>query len=346
MSVVSYDDMPEIAIEFLNYMLTIKGKSEKTIQEYYYDLRTFFRYIKLTTRPGFKDTDFDSIDVCDITLDDIKKIDLADLYSFMSFTSRIRENTAVTRARKVASLRSFYKYLFSKAKLIEYNPAAELDSPKVVHRLPRYLNVDESIQLLESVEGKNKVRDYAILVLFLNCGLRLSELVGINLSDIRGDTLTVMGKGKKERTIYLNQACLDAIDAYLRVRPVEGVKDKNALFLSERKQRISPKTVQYLVKKYIGKAGLDTRKYSTHKLRHTAATLMYKHGNVDIRALQSILGHESISTTEIYTHLDDQQLRRAVESNPLSRYSGSSQRRKNNDGITYSGFVASSRMLR
>lgn len=328
MSVVSYDDMPEIAIEFLNYMLTIKGKSEKTIQEYYYDLRTFFRYIKLTTRPGFKDTDFDSIDVCDITLDDIKKIDLADLYSFMSFTSRIRENTAVTRARKVASLRSFYKYLFSKAKLIEYNPAAELDSPKVVHRLPRYLNVDESIQLLESVEGKNKVRDYAILVLFLNCGLRLSELVGINLSDIRGDTLTVMGKGKKERTIYLNQACLEAIDDYRRIRPVEGVKDKDALFLSERKQRISPKTVQYLVKKYIAAAGLDTRKYSTHKLRHTAATLMYKHGNVDIRALQSILGHESISTTEIYTHLDDQQLRRAVESNPLSRYSGSSQKKK------------------
>ncbi|NLI39342.1 MAG: tyrosine recombinase XerC [Clostridiaceae bacterium] len=328
MSVVSYDDMPEIAIEFLNYMLTIKGKSEKTIQEYYYDLRTFFRYIKLTTRPGFKDTDFNSIDVCDITLDDIKKIDLADLYSFMSFTSRIRENTAVTRARKVASLRSFYKYLFSKAKLIEYNPAAELDSPKVVHRLPRYLNVDESIQLLESVEGKNKVRDYAILVLFLNCGLRLSELVGINLSDIRGDTLTVMGKGKKERTIYLNQACLEAIDAYRRIRPVEGVKDKDALFLSERKQRISPKTVQYLVKKYIAAAGLDTRKYSTHKLRHTAATLMYKHGNVDIRALQSILGHESIATTEIYTHLDDEQLRRAVESNPLSRYSGSSQKKK------------------
>ncbi|MDI9515212.1 MAG: tyrosine recombinase XerC [Bacillota bacterium] len=328
MSVVSYDDMPEIAIEFLNYMLTIKGKSEKTIQEYYYDLRTFFLYIKLTTRPGFKDTDFNSIDVCDITLDDIKKIDLADLYSFMSFTSRIRENTAVTRARKVASLRSFYKYLFSKAKLIEYNPAAELDSPKVVHRLPRYLNVDESIQLLESVEGKNKVRDYAILVLFLNCGLRLSELVGINLSDIRGDTLTVMGKGKKERTIYLNQACLEAIDAYRRIRPVEGVKDKDALFLSERKQRISPKTVQYLVKKYIAAAGLDTRKYSTHKLRHTAATLMYKHGNVDIRALQSILGHESIATTEIYTHLDDEQLRRAVESNPLSRYSGSSQKKK------------------
>jgi len=327
MPAVTYDDLPDIAVEFLNYMLTIRNKSEKTVQEYYYDLRTFFRYIKLTKHPGFKDADFDTIDVRDITLDDIKKIDLSDLYSFMSYTSRMRDNTAVTRARKVASLRSFYKYLFSKVKLIDYNPAAELESPKIVHRLPRYLNVDESIQLLESVEGDNKERDYAILALFLNCGLRLSELVGINLSDIRGDTLTVIGKGNKERTIYLNQACLDAINAYLRVRPVEGVKDKKALFLSERKQRISPKTVQYLVKKYIGKAGLDTRKYSTHKLRHTAATLMYKHGNVDIRALQAILGHQSIATTEIYTHIDDEQLRRAVDSNPLSRYTGPSQKK-------------------
>jgi len=324
MPVVTYDDMPDIAVEFLNYMLTIKGKSVKTVQEYYYDLRTFFRYIKLTTRPGFKDDDFDTIDVRDITLDDIKKIDLADLYSFMSFISRFRGNSAVTRARKVACLRSFYKYLYTKAKVIEHNPAAELDSPKVVHRLPKYLNVDESIQLLESVEGKNQERDYAILVLFLNCGLRLSELVGINLSNIRGDTLTVIGKGNKERTIYLNQACLDAINAYLRVRPVEGVKDKNALFLSERKQRISPKTVQYLVKKYLEAAGLDTQKYSTHKLRHTAATLMYKHGHVDIRALQAILGHESIATTEIYTHIDDDQLRKAVASNPLSKFSGRS----------------------
>jgi len=327
MPAVTYDDLPDIAVEFLNYMLTIRNKSLKTVQEYYYDLRTFFRFIKLTKHPGFKDADFDTIDVRDITLDDIKKIDLADLYSFMSYTSRMRDNTAVTRARKVASLRSLYKYLFSKAKLIDYNPAAELDSPKVVHRLPKYLNIDESIQLLESVEGDNRERDYAILVLFLNCGLRLSELVGINLSDIRGDTLTVIGKGNKERTIYLNQACLNAIDAYRRVRPVEGVKDKNALFLSERKQRISPKTVQYLVKKYIAAAGLDTRKYSTHKLRHTAATLMYKHGNVDIRALQSILGHASIATTEIYTHVDDEQLRRAVENNPLSRISGPSRKK-------------------
>lgn len=327
MSAFSFEDMPDIAVEFLNYML-MQNKSVKTVQEYYYDLRTFFRYVKLIKRHGYKDEDFESIDVRDITIDDIRKIDLADLYSFMAYTSRTRANSAVTRARKVACIRSFYKYLYSKAKVIDYNPAAELDSPKLVHRLPRYLNIDESIQLLESVDGEHKERDYAILVLFLNCGLRLSELVGINLSDIRGDTLTVLGKGNKERTIYLNKACLDAINAYLRVRPVEGVKDKNALFLSERKNRISPKTVQYLVKKYIAAAGLDTRKYSTHKLRHTAATLMYKHGNVDIRALQAILGHESIATTEIYTHVDDEQLRRAVDSNPLARFSAKSRDEK------------------
>lgn len=314
----NFQDMPDIAVEFLDYMLTIKGKSQKTIQEYYYDLRTFFRYLKLTRHSGYKDDEFDSIDVSDMTLEDIKKVDLADLYSFMAFRSRVRDNTAITRARKVASLKSFYKYLFTKLKVIDHNPAAELDSPKIVRRLPKYLNVDESIQLLENVEGKNAIRDYAILVLFMNCGLRLSELVGINLSNIRGDTLTVIGKGNKERTIYLNKACINAIKAYLEIRPVEGVKDKKALFLSERKQRISPNTVQYLVKKHIGAAGLDKSRYSAHKLRHTAATLMYKHGHVDIRALQAILGHESISTTEIYTHIDDEQLRKAVESNPLS----------------------------
>ena len=317
---INDQEMPDIAVEFLNYMLTIKGKSEKTISEYTYDLRTFFRYIKLTKNPKYAKTEFDKIDVNDITLDDIKKIDLTDLYSFMSYTSTKLKNSAVTRARKVACLKSFYKYLFNKIKVIEYNPAAELDSPKVVKRLPRYLNIDESIDLLESIDGKNAKRDYAIIVLFVNCGLRLSELVGINIASIHGDTLTVLGKGNKERTIYLNNACLEAIKDYLKIRPVEGVKDKKALFLSEIKQRISPKTVQYLVKKYIKASGLDPEKYSTHKLRHTAATLMYKHGHVDIRALQAILGHESIATTEIYTHIDDAQLRKAVENNPLSSY--------------------------
>jgi site-specific recombinase XerD len=317
--VQDFKDMPDIAVEFLNYMLTIKNKSIKTIQEYYYDLRTFFRYIKVT-KYNANEKDFEDIQVNDISLDDIKKIDLTDLYSYMAFVSRDRDNTAVTRARKVASLKSFYKYLHTKLKFIEYNPAAELDSPKIVKRLPRYLNLDESVQLLNSVDGKKNVeRDFAILVLFLNCGLRLSELVGINVNHIRGDTLTVIGKGNKERTVYLNQACKDAIAAYLDKRnKMMNIKDPKALFLSERKTRISPKTVQYLVKKYIQASGLDPDKYSPHKLRHTAATLMYKHGHVDIRALQAILGHESIATTEIYTHIDEEHLRQAVQSNPLS----------------------------
>ncbi|MCX7773640.1 MAG: tyrosine recombinase XerC [Clostridia bacterium] len=320
--VTDFKDLPDIVIEFLHYMLTIKNKSKNTVQEYYYDLRTFLRYIKVSKRQA-NEKDFDNINVKAMTLEDIKQVDLTDLYSFMAFTSRERENTAVTRARKVASLKSFYKYLHTKLKVIEYNPAAELDTPKIVRRLPKYLNLDESIQLLDSVDGKKNVeRDFAILMLFMNCGLRLSELVGINVNSIRGDTLTVIGKGNKERTVYLNQACLEAIAAYKAKRDkLLNIKDSKALFLSERKVRISPKTVQYLVKKYIQASGLDPDKYSPHKLRHTAATLMYKHGHVDIRALQAILGHESIATTEIYTHIDDEQLRKAVENNPLSSVS-------------------------
>ncbi len=328
---LDFNDMPDIVIEFLNYMLTIKNKSLKTVSEYHYDLRTFLRYIKVI-RYNANENDFKNINVKNITIDDIKKIDLTDLYGFMSFASRELENSAVTRARKVACLKSFYKYLHTKVKLIDYNPAAELDSPKHVKRLPRYLNLNESINLLNNVNGKKNVaRDYAIITLFLNCGLRLSELVGINVNSIRGDTLTVIGKGNKERTVYLNQACQEAIAAYMAERSkLKVIRDPKALFLSERKTRISPKTVQYLVKKYISAAGLDPDKYSPHKLRHTAATLMYKHGNVDIRALQAILGHESIATTEIYTHIDDQQLREAVRSNPLASVS-IKQKKKNNE---------------
>lgn len=316
---LEFNDMPDIVIEFLNYMFTIKNQSVKTVSEYHYDLRTFLRYIKIIKYNANEDN-IKNIEVNDITIDDIRKIDLTDLYGFMAFASRNLDNSAVTRARKVACLKSFYKYLHTKVKLIDYNPAAELDSPKHVKRLPRYLNLNESIDLLNSINSKkNAARDYAIITLFLNCGLRLSELVGINVNSIRGDTLTVIGKGNKERTVYLNKACQDAIAAYMAERnKLKVIKDTKALFLSERKTRISPKTVQYLVKKYIQAAGLDPDKYSPHKLRHTAATLMYKHGNVDIRALQAILGHESIATTEIYTHIDDEQLRDAVKSNPLS----------------------------
>ena len=278
------EDAPLIVKDFLNYMLTIKGKSKNTVKEYFYDLRLFLRFIKME-RKLTGETDMDKVDISDVDIDLIRTITLSDLYSFMSYISRERDNNANSRARKVASIKSFFNYLTSKARLLDYNPASELESPKIMKRLPRYLNIEESKRLLAAVEGENKERDYAILTLFLNCGLRLSELVSININKIKNDTLTVIGKGNKERTIYLNKACKSAIDAYLRVRPVDGVKDRNALFLSERKKRISNKTVQYIVKKYIKAAGLDPERYSTHKLRHTAATLMYKHGHVDIRAL-------------------------------------------------------------
>jgi len=315
-----FDEAPQMVRDFLSYMETIKGKSKNTVKEYYFDLRTFFRFMKLHKNLVRTDVDFDNIPIHDITVDFVKDITLSDLYEYMTYINRERDNKSRTRARKVASLKSFYHYLNIKAKLIDVNPARELDSPKIQKSLPKYLTLDESKQLLQSVTGKHKERDYAILTLFLNCGLRLSELVNININRIspNRDRLTVIGKGNKERTIYLNKACTKAINDYLEVRPVDGVKDKNALFLSERKQRISNKTVQHLVKKYLGMAGLDTEKYSTHKLRHTAATLMYKHGEVDIRALQEILGHEQLSTTEIYTHVDNQQLKNAVDRNTLA----------------------------
>lgn len=312
---------PQYLDDYLNYMETIKGMSKLTIQEYYYDLRTFLKYVKCTKILGEFPNNFDDdkFQIIDVDISYVDKICLSDLYSYLSWLTREKNNSAGARARKVASLRSFFKFLYDKTGLISTNPTSDLESPKIKKRLPKYLNVDESVQLLDAVDGEFFERDYAILTLFLNCGMRLSELVSINISCIRDDKLTIIGKGDKERVIYLNQACVDAIAAYLRVRQTEGVVDKNALFLSKRKKRIAKTTVQHIVKKYLQMAGLDAEKYSTHKLRHTAATLMYKHGNVDIRSLQEILGHESISTTEIYTHLDDAQLKEAVDANPLAQ---------------------------
>ncbi|NLC68107.1 MAG: tyrosine recombinase XerC, partial [Clostridiaceae bacterium] len=304
-----YNDAPIIVRDFLNYMETIKGKSKSTVKEYFYDLRLFIKFIKQYKKLVPLNTDFEKIIISDVSIVFFKSVTLSDLYEFMSFLSRDRNNSASSRARKVASIKSFFNYLANKVKLLDYNPASELESPKILKRLPRYLNIEESKQLLNIIDGKHRERDYAIITLFLNCGLRLSELVNIDINRVKNDTITVIGKGNKERTVYLNEACISAINDYLKVRPVDGVKDKNALFLSERKQRISNKTVQHIVKKYISLAGLDPERYSTHKLRHTAATLMYKYGKVDIRALQQILGHESISTTEIYTHVDNVQLR-------------------------------------
>lgn len=320
---IDYENSPVILKDFLNYLETIKGVSKNTLKSYFYDLRIFFRFIKL--HKGFSDEDipFEEIDISNMTINHIKNITLSDLYYYLSFISRDRDNIARSRARKVASIKSFFKYLYNKAKLLDFNPANELETPKIVKSLPRYLNVNESKNLLLSIDGDNYQRDFAIITLFLNCGIRLSELVSLNLNSIKNDTLTILGKGNKERNIPLNAACISAINEYLKVRRVIGVSDRNALFLSKQKKRISNNMVHRLVKKYIKESGLDTQRYSTHKLRHTAATLMYKYGNVDIRALQELLGHESIATTEIYTHLDKQQLKDAVDSNPLSDFSKS-----------------------
>lgn len=303
------------------------NKSPNSIKEYNYDLAMFLKFIKIHF--GLTDeTDFAKIYIKDVSLDTIKKIELNDIHAFIGYLAREQNSKPATRARKVSTIRIFFKYLSQKAKIIDKNPAQNLETPKLNKRLPKHLNLEESKKLLavtDNEDNRNHERDYAILTVFLNCGLRLSELVGINIQDIdfSENKMNVIGKGNKERTIYLNKACVKAIGEYLAVRPKNGVKpDKlhsdEALFLSERKERISRRTVQHIVYTKLLAAGLDPSKYSTHKLRHTAATLMYQYGQVDIRALQVLLGHESISTTEIYTHVDDSQVRNAVESNPLS----------------------------
>lgn len=308
---------PEPLASFLIYIESIQGKSPKTADEYFYDLRTFYRFLKVYFHMADSETDELSID--DVDIDLLRSVNLQVLYEYMNYLNRTRGNAATSRARKVASLKSFYKYLYSKAHLIDENPASELESVKTNKQLPKHFTLEDSIALLQSVENRNAARDFCILTLFLNCGLRLAELVNINITDIRGDSLVVIGKGGKERTIYLNEACLSALEAYLPVRRQQHpiTRDKYALFLSERQQRISRRTVQYTVEKYVKKLGLDVHKYTTHKLRHTAATLMHQSG-VDIRVLQEILGHKQLSTTEIYTHINNDQMRAAVKQNPLS----------------------------
>ncbi|MBD7911547.1 tyrosine recombinase XerC [Clostridium sp. Sa3CVN1] len=315
---------PETLKDFLNYLETIKGKSSNTIKGYAIDLTLFFRFLKVY-KGLIKDTslEFGEIPTNDITKDFIRGIKLTDIYAYLSFVEKQRENGTHARARKVAALKSFFKFLQNKAKVIDENPTLELESPKLDKRQPVYLTLDQSLELLNSLDttDKNYYRDYCILTLFLNCGMRLSELCSINIEKIKGDTLTIIGKGNKERTVYLNEACLKALDNYLKVRDVSKVseEDKKYLFISGRNKAINKRTVELLVKKHIGNAGIVDGKYTPHKLRHTAATLMYKYGNVDIRSLQNILGHESISTTQIYTHVDDDSLREAVKSNPLSK---------------------------
>ena len=321
---------PEIIRDFLFYHETIKGHSKRTIDEYFLDLRTFFRFLKIFKNLVPADTPFEEISIMDIDLEFVKNVTITDVYEYLAFLSRDRPKhgnsrytefglSANSRARKIAVIRSYYKYLTLKANKLSENPVADLDSPKLKKSLPRFLSLDESVRLLDGVTGPNRERDFCILTIFLNCGLRISELAGLDISDLRADSIRVLGKGNKERIVYINDACAAAINDYLMIRKNIAAIDKRALFLSSRRIRISTSTIHSLVKKHLLSAGLDSSKYSSHKLRHTAATLMLKSG-VDVRTLQELLGHEHLNTTQIYTHVESDSLREAALRTPLSGY--------------------------
>ena len=316
-----YSECPQILRDFLTYHETIKGQSQLTISEYHLDLRMFLRFIKLMRHDMPIDTDLNDIPIKDIDIQFIKDITSSDVFNFLSYLAADRSDrgiTPVSRARKLSSIKSFFKYLTVRTKQLTENPVAELEYPKVRKSLPRYLKLDQAEALLKSVSGPNQKRDYAILMLFLNCGIRRSELVALNLSDVYEDRIRVIGKGNKERTVYFGSACRKALDLYLAERNKIFLSDNRALFGSRDKNRISVSAVHRLVKKHILAAGLDETQFSAHKLRHTAATMMLS-GGVDVKTVQEVLGHENLNTTQIYTHIESTELKIAAEANPLSK---------------------------
>lgn len=317
-----YEALPELVCDYLRYIDVVKSLSKLTVFEYSINLREFIFF--LVSENNLNDKTKYNLKNCDVEF--FRKISLDDAYRYLSYCKNEKNNSATTRARKVVAIRQFFKYLTDNKLVLDYNPMKALNTPKTKNSqksqkaLPKHLTLEESINLLGCIDGKNKERDYAIITLFLNCGLRLSELVNLNYNDINSENgIHILGKGNKERIVYLNDACINAVNSYMRVRPKDGVIDKNALFLSSRLKRISPKTVQVIVKNFLDKAGLGGQGLSTHKLRHTAATLMYQYGGADVLVLKDILGHENLSTTEIYTHIVDEQVKTAIENNPLAK---------------------------
>jgi site-specific recombinase XerD len=324
-----YSDCPQILREFLIYHETIKGQSPLTISEYYLDLRMFFRFIKLMRSNMPIYTQLEEINIQNIDLAFIETIDTTDVFDFLSYLANdrtINPDSATpdqgispsSRARKLSAIKSFFKYLTVRTKQLSDNPVADLEYPKLRKTLPKYLTLEQSSELLRSVSGANERRDYAILLLFLNCGIRRSELVGLNLSDVYEDRIRVVGKGNKERFVYFGSACRKAIDAYLEERNEKVLTDNRALFGSRNGNRISVEAVHRLVKKALLQAGLDSTQFSAHKLRHTAATMMLS-GGVDVKTVQEVLGHENLNTTQIYTHIENTELKIAAEANPLSK---------------------------
>ncbi len=316
---MKYTEAPAFLKSFLMHKKVISNRSDLTCNEYALDLCNFFRF----TYARVNKLDENEVDLNSLSIDFPASLRSEHIYEYMLHVSLERKNGAASRARKLVAIREFYKYLY-REKIIKENPAADISTPTVKHALPKYLTLEESLRLLECIdsdkESPYRRRDYAMITLFLNCGMRLSELVGINIQsiDFENKSLRVLGKGNKERVVYLNDACISAITAYLPERMASESTDRNALFISRNKKRISNKTVQWTVKKYLTLAGLGGRQLSTHKLRHTAATLMYSTGKVDVRVLKDILGHEQLNTTQIYTHVVDSQMKSAIDANPLS----------------------------
>ncbi len=316
-----YHDAPNILRDFLTYHETIKGQSPRTIQEYYLDLRMFLRFMKLMRNEMSMSTVLDDIPIKDIDLEFIRTITTSDVFDFLSYLANDRDDNGISpasRSRKLSAIKSFYKYLTVRTKQLQENPVADLEYPKLRKSLPKYLTMEQSAALLRSVEGQNQKRDYAILMIFLNCGIRRSELVGLNLTDVYEDRIRVVGKGNKERFVYFGSSCRKAIDAYLLERNKKVLSDNRALFGSRDNNRISVSAVHRLVKKALLQAGLDPNQFSAHKLRHTAATMMLS-GGVDVKTVQEVLGHENLNTTQIYTHIENTELKIAAEANPLSK---------------------------
>lgn len=313
------NDCPKYLSDFLTHLSVIENRAERTVEAYYVDLRVFLRFLKISNNiVDPEKIEFENITIADVPFELIKKFTLMDAYSYLSWLSEERDNQALARSRKVSALKHFYDYLHNKVMLLESNPIETLEQPHKGKSLPKYLSLRDAQKLLMSVETKHSERDYCIITLFLNCGMRLSELCGLNITDINLDnkTIRLFGKGRKERIVALNDACIAALKEYLPYRDTTGTTC-NALFFSAKKNRLSKRRIQAIVEECINKAGLSNTGVTTHKLRHTAATLMYQNG-VDTLVLKEVLGHESLATTEIYTHLNNENIHQAIESNPLA----------------------------
>lgn len=314
-----YLDIPDDVIEYLHYLDFVKLRSPRTVNGYYLDLRGFFRYMMIQWGRADATVKPEEIDLTKINSKDIAGIGKRDIFGYLDY-ARSANNGSKARARKLSALKGFFGYMCTQVNKIAQDPTENVSLGAPKKTLPKYLTESESLELLNNIQSDFYERDFCIITLFLNCGMRLAELVSIDLGDFRDDTIRITGKGGKERLVYLNDACKQALERYTKVRGgLVNLSDKDALFVSKRTgKRLTARRVEQIVARCLQSAGLSGRGFSPHKLRHTAATLMYQ-GGVDMLALKEILGHENVSTTQIYTHINQQQLREAVQASPLAR---------------------------